>query len=321
MEKYKVDVPVLLIFFTRDDTFAKVFEKVREAKPSKLFLACDGPRENRPDDVEKIARCKEIASNIDWECEVYTNYSEKNLGCGVRPQSAISWALSIVDRIVILEDDCVPETSFFSYMAELLEKYKDNERIGMVSGLNHFRTWDCDKYSYCFTKTAAIWGWGTWARVWKDYDYTVSSLDSPYVQKLMKYQITFKRAKNAKIKNWLKTTERLKNNENISYWDSQFGYLKMYKGYLSIVPRVNLIHNIGVGVDSTHANIKVSNTWKKGMLHFIPVEPIECPLVHPEFIMCDTGYDDAVDNRWGFPGFFRKYFGKLIRGIKRLFGK
>ncbi len=319
MKNYKTDVPVLLIFFTRPDTFEKVFEAVKKARPSKLFLACDGPRENRPDDIEKIEECKRIASNVDWECEVHTNYSDVNLGCGVRPQSAISWALSIVDRIVILEDDCIPDETFFPYMAELLEKYKDDERIGMVSGLNHLRTWNCDKYSYCFTKTAAIWGWGTWARVWKDYDYTVASLDSPYVQNLIKKQITFNRAKDAKVKLWLKTTERVKNGENISYWDSQFGYLKMYKGYLSIVPRTNLIHNIGVGESSTHANSNISSKWQKGMLHFIPTEPIESPLIHPDFVMCDTEYDDTVDKIWGYPNPILKQFGRVKRLLKRIF--
>lgn len=319
MEKYKVDVPVLLIFFTRPDTFEKVFESVRKARPSKLFLACDGPRDNRPDDIEKIEECKKIASNIDWECEVFTNYSEVNMGCGMRPQTAISWALSIVDRIVILEDDCVPDDSFFPYMAELLEKYKDDERIGMVSGLNHFKSWNCDKYSYCFTKTAAIWGWGTWARVWKDYDYSVSSLESPYVQSLIKKQITFNRAKDAKVELWLKTTNRVKSGENISYWDSQFGYLKMYKGYLSIVPKINLICNIGVGATSTHANVNISNVWQKGMLHFIPTESIETPLTHPNFVMCDTKYDDTVDKTWGFPNPVVRQFRRAMRLFKRFF--
>lgn len=319
MKNFKTDVPVLLIFFTRPDTFSKVFEAVRKARPSKLFLACDGPRDNRPDDIAKIEECKKIASNIDWECEVYTNYSQENLGCGVRPQSAITWALSIVDRIVILEDDCVPDETFFPYMAELLEKYKDDERIGMVSGLNHLRTWNCDKYSYCFTRTAAIWGWGTWARVWKDYDYTVESLQSPYIQQLIKKQITFDRAKDAKVKLWLRTTERVKSGENISYWDSQFGYLKMYKGYLSIVPRTNLIHNIGVGESSTHANSNISLEWKKGMLHFIPTENIETPLNHPDFIMCDTEYDDTVDRIWGFPNPIVRQWGRAKRLLKRIF--
>lgn len=321
MEKYKVDVPVLLIFFTRDDTFAKVFEKVREAKPSKLFLACDGPRANRPDDVEKIEKCKAIASNIDWECEVYTNYSDVNLGCGVRPQSAIGWALSIVDRIVILEDDCVPELSFFDYMAELLERYKDDERVGMVSGLNHLKTWDCGGYDYCFTKNGAIWGWGTWSRVWKEYDYTISHFNNEYTKKLLHNSFRNKNAAEVRERTWTSTVDRLNKGENISYWDVQFGFLKHVNSYFAIVPRNNLIYNIGVGADSTHAIGVTQSSWKKGTLHFIPTAEIEQPLKHPPYVLQDVEYDMIVDKYWLGQSRLRKNFGRIKRVIKRIFFK
>lgn len=314
-----IDLPVLLIFFNRPDTFEKVFEAVKKARPSKLFLACDGPRKDRPDDAEKIIECKKIASDIDWECEVYTDYSEENLGCGLRPQSAITNAFKNTDRLVILEDDCVPHDSFFPYMAELLEKYKDDERIGMVAGLNHFKEWDCDGYSYCFAQTGAIWGWATWSRVWKDYDYTVKEIDSPHVQKLMRNNITLKRAQKKKIQSFINARQRILNGENISFWDFQFGFLKAIKGYLSIVPRINLICNIGVGATSTHAQTNINSSWKKGMLHFIPTANIELPLVHPNFIICDHEYDDAVDNKWGYPNPLIRQFNRGVRLLKKIF--
>ena len=319
MHKAKIDLPVLLIFFTRPDTFKKVFEKVKEARPSKLFLACDGPRPGR-DDAEKIAECKKIAEDIDWECEVYTNYADANMGCGIRPQSAIGWALSIVDRIVILEDDCVPDLTFFPYMAELLEKYKDDERICMVSGLNHFKEWDCGGYSYGFAQNAAIWGWGTWARVWKTYDYTVSTVENPYIRKLLKNNITHKRASEGRLAIWSKTVKRLAEGESLSYWDSQFGYVKFSQGQLGIFPKENLIFNIGVGINSTHANIQIKdNKWKKGMLHFIPTAPMEIPLKCPEFVICDREYDNAVDNKWAHPNKFIRKAKRVVRGIKKVF--
>lgn len=316
----KFDLAVLLIFFTRPDTFEKVFAAVKEARPSKLFLACDGPRDGRADDVERIAACKKIAEDIDWECEVYTDYAEKNMGCGMRPQTAITWALSIVDRIVVLEDDCVPEPTFFPYMAELLEKYKDDERIGMVSGLNHFVNWDCGTNSYCFVNNGAIWGWGTWARVWKEYDYTLASLKDPYVQRLMSGEIVCKRAKEKKVQHFMKTVHRLESGENISYWDTQFGYLRIFKRYLSIVPHTNLIHNIGLGADSTHAKTGASSAkWQKGMLHYMPISPIELPLKHPEFIMCDHAYDIKTDVTWGYPHPLVRNFKRGIRLLRRMF--
>ncbi len=318
----KVDLPVLLIFFTRPETFKKVFAAVKEARPSKLFLACDGPRENHFDDFEKIAACKKIAEDIDWECEVITNYSETNIGCGMRPQTAITWALSFVDRIVVLEDDCVPEQTFFPYMAELLEKYKDDERIGMVSGLNHFVNWDCGGESYFFCNEGAIWGWGTWARVWKDYDYTMRAIEDPRVQRLLSGEIFFRRSKKKRIKHWLQTRKKLSQNANISYWDAQFDYLRYSNRYLSIVPRTNLICNIGIGNDSTHAKIGATDlVWKKNMVHFMPTSPIEIPLKHPDFILCDHTYDRKESAILRYPNPLLYNYKRATRIIKRVFKK
>ena len=120
---------VTLIFFNRPNTLEKVFEKVKQAKPPKLFLIQDGAREGNSEDLHRIKKCRSIVENIDWECEVYKNYSDTNLGCGVRPQSGITWVLSQVESTIILEDDCVPDMTFFPYCDEMLEKYKDDERI------------------------------------------------------------------------------------------------------------------------------------------------------------------------------------------------
>ena len=128
MFKANMDLSVLLIFFARPNTFSKVFEAVKKARPSKLFLACDGARDGNTKDVEGIARCKKIVEDIDWECEVYTNYATENLGCGRGPSNAISWAFEYTDSLVILEDDCVPDDTLFPFMKEMLEKYKNDEK-------------------------------------------------------------------------------------------------------------------------------------------------------------------------------------------------
>ncbi len=319
-----IDVPVLLIFFIRPNTFREVFAGVKEARPSKLFLACDGPRENHPDDAEKIAECRKIASEIDWECEVYTNYAEKNLGCGIRPQSAISWALESVDRVIILEDDCVPELSFFGYAAELLERYKDDTRVGMISGLNHFKDWDCGGYSYCFAKNAAIWGWATWRRVWKDYDYTVDKVNDAYVQKILPPNMPGTNAsRRRKLKWWQEASARLRAGENLSYWDLQFDFLKFAYSYLQIVPKHNLIHNIGMGEGASHfSKAKVhgeKHQWKKGELEFMPTKPMELPLSHPPIMVYDYDYTNAVDRLLLSPGFFRKNLNRAKRVFRRIF--
>jgi hypothetical protein len=321
MKSALIDIPVLLIFFTRPDTFEKVFAEVKKARPTKLFLACDGARENRPDDLKKINECKKIVEDIDWECEVYKRYSDVNLGCGVGPQTAIGWALRNVDRIVILEDDCVPDQSFFPYMKELLEKYKDDERIGMISGLNHFKDWDCGDYSYCFTKTGAIWGWGTWARVWKDYDYTVKNISSLYIQKLLKNELMFRRAAKNRLKKWMFINLKTNNNVQISYWDEQFGFLKYSQSILCIVPKTNLIHNIGIGVHSTHAIKKSLNGWKKGEVLLMPTSHIQTPLIHPDFIICDRQYDLKYFNTMAYPNIFIKNIRRILNRFRYLLNK
>lgn len=316
-----IDIPVLLIFFSRPDTFKQVFEKVKEARPTKLFLACDGPREGKVGEAEKVLECKQIAEDIDWECEVHTNYSEKNMGCGMKPQTSITWAFSFVDRLIILEDDCIPDITFFYYMQELLEKYRDDTRIGMISGLNHFKEWDCGGYSYGFAQNVAIWGWGTWKRVWQQYSYSLNTISDPYIQRLIKNSIHFKRAKKGKINFWLSTVNKLESGQNISYWDVQFGYLKFYQSYINIFPKHNLICNIGVGDGSTHATAVPEKKWHKGSLHFIPTVSIEIPLKCPEFVINDIKYDDTVDAIWGYPSFWAKNMKRVKRVIKKVIGR
>lgn len=318
LKKSLVDVPVLLIFFTRPDTLTEVFKKVKEARPSKLFLACDGPRKGT-DDLEKINICKKIVEDIDWECEIHKNYASENMGCGERPKSAISWALSIVDRVIILEDDCVPNISFFSFAAELLEKYKDDERVGTISGLNHFKDWDCNGNSYFFTKNGAIWGWATWRRVWEKYDYSVSQINDPYTERLIYENLSGnKKTKRSKIERFKETYKKIEAGEKISYWDFQFGFLKITSSYLQIVPAHNQITNIGVGFGSTHFSGVKQKKWEPGTLYFMPSETIEIPLRHPACIMCDISYTNKVDRVFGYPNFVRKNYRRVKRLLRKI---
>lgn len=291
---YICNTPVALIFFTRPDTFEKVFEKVREVKPKKLFLIQDGARNEN--DIPKILECRKIAENIDWECEVVKDYSEDNLGCGVRPQSGITNALKQVDRLIILEDDCVPNISFFKYCEENLERYKDDDRICYISGLNHFESWDCGESDYFFTKTGAIWGWATWARVWnKYYDYNLKNTGDEYVFKTVEKQITNQNIAEARTKTLLKAQKACVKGEKLSYWDAQWGFVKYSQNMLVIVPKYNLIHNIGIGVGSTHAtSLKEAQYQKYKNFVFIPTKELEFPMKHPDFCVCDVVYDDLV---------------------------
>ena len=291
---YCCETPVLLIFFNRPDTFSKVFEKVRKAKPRTLILAQDGPRGDY--DISAIKKCREIAENIDWECEVIRDYSDVNLGCGVRPQSAITNVLDKFEEVIILEDDCIPSDSFFPYCEEMLERYKSDERICYISGLNHFEKWECGGNDYFFTKSGSIWGWATWRRAWnKYYDYYVSGVSSNYNLKLLETQIPNKYVFKSRKSAWLRANNSFTSGEKLSYWDMQWGFVKYSQNMLVIVPAKNLIHNVGVGTSSTHAqNLRNTTFVKYKNFVFIPTYEIEFPLIHPSTCICDTRYDNLV---------------------------
>ncbi len=279
---------VTMIFFNRPDTLQLVFDQVRQAQPPKLFLVQDGPREGNEKDARGVEACRKIVENIDWDCEVFRNYSDVNLGCGVRPMSGITWALSQVDSTIILEDDCVPDPTFFAYCDEMLERYAQDERIAYISGLNHFEEWDFGGSSYGFARGGAIWGWATWKRAWDRYDYAVKGITDPYIEKQLTRLFAEEKGK---IAAWKKAHDLVAADTKISYWDVQWGFVKHTQNQMVIVPKYNLICNIGVGVDSTHAATVSSNHRKYKDYNNMPVKALEFPLIHPTHSLCDTEYD------------------------------
>lgn len=295
MNKSKISVPVYMNFFNRPDTFEFVFNAVREARPSKLFLACDGPRENRPDDIKNILKCQEIASNIDWECEVHRNYSDKNLRCGMRMNSGITWAFSYVDRLIILEDDCVPTQDFFVFCEEMLEKYKDDCRIHMVNAMNHLGVYKATSNSYFFGP-GCCWGWATWKRAWKYMDYDMGFLDDEYSMKCVERKYPF--YKNA-IKTGKERLEILKSGGQLSAWTYQSGMASALESQMAIVPSVNLIKNIGLTTESEHATNDIKKLPKSQQAYFnAKTYSMEFPLKHPKYIVEDWNYYDIVQEKF-----------------------
>ena len=313
MLKSKIDLSVLLIFFARPNTLSSVFEAVKKARPSKLFLACDGAREGNSRDVQAIEECKKIVEDIDWECEVHTNYSVENLGCGKGPSNAISWAFEHTDKLLILEDDCVPDDTLFPFMYEMLEKYKDDDRVGIISGFNHFKDWDCGEYSYCFTKTGATLGWGTWKRVWGNYDYTLKAMDEVSCRKLIAQNFKSNRMRSVRMESWNRAAKETRE-KKVNYWDIQFGFLKYSQSYLCVVPKGNLIYNIGVGAGSTHTEVTKESKWRPGKILFMPTVPMQFPLKHPSYVICDCEYDEK-----SFKMINPNKFIKAVRKLRRMF--
>ena len=317
MEKFLVDIPVILIFFTRDDTLKKVFEKIKEAKPSKLFLVQDGARRERPDDEERIQRCRQIVEDIDWECEVFKNYAEENMGCGKRVSSGISWAFQHVDRLVILEDDCVVEPTFFEFSRQLLEKYKDDSRVGMISALNHFKEWNCGKNDYFFVKTGPIAAWATWKRVWDQFDFSISDYSDVYFKKLLQQSFHHDRAARHMLKHWNRIYQRIQNGEKIRFWGAQYSYLMYKLNAVAIVPQHSLSCNIGVGDGATFSGPglrfmrKAVREW-----FFHETRPMEFPLKHPQAVLPDEDYDNRY-YKISYPNKIAEFFTRGFYYIKR----
>ena len=314
--------PVLLIFFNRPDTLKIVFEEVRKAKPQKLYLAQDGARENRPDDIENIKKCREIVKNIDWECEVFTNYLEKNCGCGRGPQRAINWLFENEEEGVILEDDCVPAPSFFTFCTEMLERYREDERIFLITGCNSELQSLEVKESYFFGYAGTNSGWATWKRNWVKMDYACSWVSNEAVCKSVRHLISTvnKTAAKCEIKSFIETNKLVNSGVNISYWDVQFQAIRYLNHQLSIIPQKNLITNIGLGATSSHAQgakipKKEHSTIGKINVTYNRRFDFDNSFVHPEFVVENINYDKRLYG-YLYPPFVVKLVKKILRVLK-----
>jgi hypothetical protein len=169
-----LQTPVLFVIFNRLDTTNIVFKAIRKAQPKKLYIAADGPRPGNVSDEEKCTSIRKLVINVDWDCELKTLFREENLGCGLGPASAYDWFFEHEEEGIILEDDCLPDPSFFIYCQELLEKYRHDTKIMHITGSNFQKGWQNDEdYSYYFSSYPHEWGWATWRRAWKLYDFKV----------------------------------------------------------------------------------------------------------------------------------------------------
>jgi hypothetical protein len=171
VNSFQLSTPVAFIIFNRPDTTARVFEAIRRAEPPQLLIVADGPRVDRPSDVERCAAARAVIERVDWDCEVLTNYAEANMGLADRVSSGLDWVFSLCDRAIVLEDDCLPDPSFFRFCDELLDRYRDDERVMAISGDNFQLGRRRTRYSYYLSRYNHCWGWATWRRGWQHYDH------------------------------------------------------------------------------------------------------------------------------------------------------
>jgi hypothetical protein len=280
---HSISAPVVLIIFRRPDTTRRVFEAIRKAQPEKLFIVADGPRDDQPDEKEKCQAARDIVanSNIDWDCEVYRDYADENMGCKRRVVSGLNWVFESVDRAIILEDDCVPNKSFFRFQESMLDYYFDDKRIMHIAGSNMGVTGSMPNDSYFFSRQTFIWGWGTWAGAWKHYDMQIK-----------KWKILRNRGKlwsdilvnNKEFRVRRRMWDRVYNGK-IDTWDYQWLFAMLTNGGLSVVPNSNLVSNIGFGDGALHTK-DVDNPMSNR-----PKQDLSIPLSHPEVMIRDTVAD------------------------------
>lgn len=247
------DTPILFLVFNRPETTSIVFNEIKKIKPSKLYIAADGPRDFVPNEIAKCNEVKEIVNQIDWPCEINTLFREKNLGCKMAVSVAITWFFDQVDSGIILEDDCLPDLSFFDYCSQLLLKYENYDEVMLIGGNNFHKDPPDISASYYFSNYSHIWGWASWKRAWKNYDLDISDYSEVLNDT---YYDTFFQSKNEK-KYWLNVFENVAKGK-INTWDYQWTYAIWKNRGKSITPVVNLIKNIGLEGSSTHLFIRDS---------------------------------------------------------------
>lgn len=276
------NTPVAFFIFNRVDTTNKVFEAIRFAKPTNLLVVADGPRTDIPDDIEKCSATRAIIDRVDWDCEILTNYSDVNLGCKHRVSSGLDWVFDMVEEAIILEDDCLPDPTFFRFCDELLNLYRDDERIMHIGGISFLCSSNNLEYSYYFSKYTQVWGWATWRRSWKYYDVEMKLWPLVRNSEWLSAIINEKKEAIVRTKIWDSTY-----NGECDSWAYQWLFAVLTQNGMSILPKVNLISNIGFSQEATHTKINPSGAnLQKFSLTF--------PLIHPPLMV----YDIAADTNY-----------------------
>lgn len=248
--------PILFIIFRRPETTARVFAKIKKIKPAVLYIAADGPRKNKPDEINLCNKTRALVEKIDWRCDIKRLYRKNNLGLRRAIPDALNWFFKTNSMGIILEDDCLPDDSFFWYCQEQLIRYKHDTKVMHIGGTNFLNKDDQDKNSYYFTKFPHVWGWATWRRAWKKYDYKMNSFPKDFLTNRLgvKFESFWEKSY------WFILFKAVKEGK-IDTWDYQWVYTTWKNNGISINPGVNLISNLGFGngaVNTKRDNAKFS---------------------------------------------------------------
>jgi hypothetical protein len=303
MEAKRFETPVALFVFNRPDTTRRVFEAIANVRPARLLLVADGPRPDKLGEAEACQQVRDIVGRVDWPCEVSTNFAENNLGCQERMISGLNWVFSLVEEAIILEDDCLPDASFFPFCEELLERYRGDDRIAYISGCNLVEKYLNTSYSYFFSQIGGIWGWATWRSEWQHYDRHLTDWLKLRSEKMLSEIFDEPKA----VAYWTRIFDAMHDNRGPNTWDYQWLFTCLKNNSLTAVPSVNLVANIGFGQDATH-------TTEEDARFMRPATPMGFPLRHPSsFIPLRS-----MDRRRVQDMFLAPIFHRITRKVRRV---
>lgn len=280
-----LDTPILFLIFNRPETTRRVFDRIREIQPKKLYVSADGPRAHKAGEAERCEQTRAIIRQVDWPCEVKTLFRTENLGCQQAIYQGISWFFEQEEMGIILEDDCLPDLSFFPFCEELLIRYKDDQRIGHIGGNIQITDVIPENRSYDFCSISHIWGWATWRRVWQNFD-----LNFPFWEqdKADRASLFCNKWEEIYFSSFIPDT--LYKRHGLNTWDSLYYFSLRLQHQLSVYPAVNLVENIGMGdPNATHT--------KKGAHYIYKTYPMRFPLRHPSYVMRNVRLEQKAVRR------------------------
>jgi hypothetical protein len=277
-----LSVPVVLLVFNRPQAVSRVMDVLSEVKPTKLYVVADGPREDHSEDESRCERVRNTVTDIEWDCDLRTNFADENLGLRKRIPSGLSWVFDKEERAIILEDDCVPHLDFFRFCDELLEYFEDDDRVGMISGTNLLGRWKDDKYSYHSVNLMSVWGWATWKSRWEDFDVDMTEWENPEAKRAVQDSYTVRSAYETR---WAAYDRAYRG--QMETWAYPWAFSQLVRNRRCIIPSRNLVTNVGDEGEGTH-NMKGNP--------FVQLRTYEMkwPLHHNTYIVPDREFSRRV---------------------------
>jgi len=272
-----LNTPVLLLGFNRPHLIVHPFEAIRAARPRQLFFAVDGPREGVPGERERVDAVRAFAARVDWDCELQTRFRDRNMGCGRGVADALAWFFGNVEEGIVLEDDLIPDPSFFPFCRELLARYRADERVTTISGYNFLGGGGggAVPWSYLFTRYISLWGWASWRRVWRHYDFDARAWPKAKAEGMLDRLFAGREER----RHWGGQFD-MASAGAVDTWDIQWGLACWLLGGLTAMPAGNLVRNVGFGADATH-------TPRRFHCGKTSVTPMQFPMRHPPDVTID----------------------------------